>query len=100
MCGICRENQLGIKPCLRLGCNHVFHAECISKQMRERTTKRISEEHLQCPTCKTPIELNGAQVSPLLTEQLNYCKAQRIELVPIVLQIYEQENLESVATEE
>lgn len=29
LCNICRASELMYYPCVRLACNHIFHAKCI-----------------------------------------------------------------------
>lgn len=49
-----RKNQ---KPCIQIGCGHVFHAECLRQHLRARwPDKNISFRFLKCPKCRRDIE--------------------------------------------
>lgn len=52
-CNICWVSGLGSEPCIMLGCKHVFHLGCISKQLEKRwSTPRVVFNFLNCPACK------------------------------------------------
>ena len=71
LCGICFTCELGEEACVRLGCGHVFHANCVKMLLDHKwTTLRISFGYLDCPACKQEISIIGYQV-PLLTEMIN-----------------------------
>jgi len=62
MCGLCHVTRMGDLPCVGLKCRHAFHAECVRKRLSEgRQTRRITFDHLDCPVCKKPMELNPLQ---------------------------------------
>ena len=53
LCGICFTCELGEEACVRLGCGHVFHANCVRLLLGHKwTTLRISFGYLDCPACK------------------------------------------------
>lgn len=69
LCGICFTSELGSDPCVRLGCRHVFHAECLSQMLTHRyNTLKITFGYLDCPSCKQQIQL--PYYVPALTEKL------------------------------
>lgn len=52
-CNICYVESLRKKPCIRLDCGHVFHAECLREKINmANTSARIIFTHLECPLCK------------------------------------------------
>ena len=59
LCGICYTSELGEEPCVRLGCGHVFHANCMHQLLGHRwSTLRISFGFMDCPSCKQAIKLD------------------------------------------
>jgi hypothetical protein len=40
VCSICWAEPLSAAPCLRLGCNHIFHAHCVRERLRQRWAGR------------------------------------------------------------
>ena len=58
LCGICFTCELGEEACVRLGCGHVFHANCVDMLIGHKyTTLRISFGYLDCPACKQEISI-------------------------------------------
>ena len=53
LCNICYTSELHEEPSVRLGCNHIFHAECVRKLLRHRwNSMRITFSFMDCPCCK------------------------------------------------
>ena len=86
LCGICFTCELGEEACVRLGCGHVFHANCVRLLLGHKwTTLRISFGYLDCPACKQEISITGYQVpglSQLVREALDF-KAEICQLATI-----------------
>ena len=58
LCGIC-FSSLGDSPCIQVCKRHIFHADCILGMLRAKwTTLSITFAFLDCPTCKTPMEID------------------------------------------
>ena len=62
-CTICWVSGLGTEPCIRLGCGHVFHLNCVKSILENRwTSPRITFGFMNCPSCKQPMELDHCQL--------------------------------------
>ena len=76
LCGICYTCELGEEACVKLGCGHVFHANCVDMLMSHRwTTLRISFGYLDCPACKQEISIEGyfvPELSDLIDNELRF----------------------------
>ena len=69
-CGMCHAKELQALPCVRLCCKHVFHADCVERQLdMKRPTLRLTADKYQCPTCKVQLELNAKQCPPELLKK-------------------------------
>ena len=56
LCNICYTSEISSEPAVKLGCGHIFHANCVKDLLKHRwSTLRISFEFMACPACKTPI---------------------------------------------
>ena len=56
LCSICYTSELGEEACVQLGCNHVFHANCVHQLLKHRwNTLKISFAFMACPSCKQEI---------------------------------------------
>ena len=70
LCNICFTSELGSDPAVKLGCGHIFHAQCVRDLFRHKwSTLRISFEFLSCPACKSPIK--SLKQCPQLDADLN-----------------------------
>lgn len=57
-CTICYISGLGSEPCVKLGCRHVFHVNCIKELIQKRwTSPRIVFAFMNCPSCKQAMQL-------------------------------------------
>ena len=57
-CRLCVNGYLSNKPCVKLQCGHIVHANCLLEMLEARwTTNQITFDFLKCPysTCKYPI---------------------------------------------
>merc|ERR1712038_1601607 len=71
-CTICWVSGLGAEPCIKLGCGHVFHMNCIKTIIETKwTTPHISFGFMNCPSCKQPMDLEHCE---LLQPQLQAVK--------------------------
>ena len=58
-CTICWVSELGSEPCIKLGCGHVFHLNCIKSIITKRwTSLRINFGFMNCPSCKQEMQLD------------------------------------------
>ena len=58
-CTICWISELSAEPCVKLGCGHVFHINCIKTIIENKwTSARITFSFMDCPSCKQPMELD------------------------------------------
>ena len=72
-CTICWVSGLGSEPCIKLGCRHVFHIKCVRQLLENKwTSPRIVFSFLNCPSCKTPMDLDHC---PQLIGELAKVKA-------------------------
>lgn len=56
-CAVCYTEGLTAAPCVRLGCGHAFHHECLLGVLQRRWTgPRISFGSLACPLCRREME--------------------------------------------
>ena len=56
LCTICYTCELSEEPGVKLGCGHVFHANCIIELLKHKwTSLRITFAFMSCPACKAPI---------------------------------------------
>jgi len=56
-CAICQVDRLEAAPCIELRCGHIFHLECVRRQIRNRWTgPRISFRFMECALCKEQIQ--------------------------------------------
>ena len=70
LCNICFTSELGSDPAVKLGCGHIFHAQCVRDLFHHKwSTLRISFEFLSCPACKSPIK--SLKQCPQLDADLN-----------------------------
>ncbi|CAI2362857.1 unnamed protein product [Moneuplotes crassus] len=69
-CTICYISGLGEKPCIQLGCKHIFHVDCITEIIQNKWAgPRITFLFKKCPSCKAEIDAyNHPQISELLEE--------------------------------
>lgn len=52
-CSICWISGLGSEPCIKIGCGHVYHINCIKEILKNKwTTPRVIFNFLNCPGCK------------------------------------------------
>lgn len=80
LCSICFTSELGAEPVARLGCGHLFHAECVQNLMKHKwSTLRINFDFLSCPTCKKPI--SSLRNVPQLKEPLRKLFELKSEIV-------------------
>eukprot|EP00825_Cyclidium_porcatum_P039779 TRINITY_DN4898_c0_g1_i1.p1 TRINITY_DN4898_c0_g1~~TRINITY_DN4898_c0_g1_i1.p1 ORF type:complete len:436 (-),score=56.00 TRINITY_DN4898_c0_g1_i1:71-1378(-) len=57
-CNICFVESLKSSPCVRFGCGHYFHYQCIKKRLSLKwPSARIIFNFCVCPLCKAWIEL-------------------------------------------
>ena len=60
LCTICYTQELGAQSCIKIGCGHVFHADCLLNLLKHRwNTLRITFAFLQCPNCKQEITVDS-----------------------------------------
>ena len=53
LCAICFTSELRDEACIKLGCGHVFHANCVLKLLKHGwNTLKISFAFASCPSCK------------------------------------------------
>ena len=53
MCCICYTCELSEEPSVKLGCGHIFHANCVRNLLQHRwSTLRITFAFMDCPQCK------------------------------------------------
>ena len=58
-CTICYVSGLGSEPCIKLGCRHVFHVNCIKQLIDKKwSSPRIVFAFMNCPSCKQPMQLD------------------------------------------
>mmetsp|Transcript_34924 Transcript_34924/g.45968 ORF Transcript_34924/g.45968 Transcript_34924/m.45968 type:complete len:93 (+) Transcript_34924:313-591(+) len=56
LCAICFTQELGEEPCVQLGCNHIYHTNCVLNLLKYKwSSLKISFGYLSCPECKAPI---------------------------------------------
>ena len=68
LCNICFTSELSTDPAVKLGCGHIFHAQCVRDLFTHKwSSLRISFDFLSCPACKTPIR-NLSHVPQLQTD--------------------------------
>ena len=81
LCGICFTCELGEEACVRLGCGHVFHANCVKLLLGHKwTTLRISFGYLDCPACKQEISICKSQDVPQLSQLVNEALSFKAEI--------------------
>mmetsp|Transcript_9190 Transcript_9190/g.10361 ORF Transcript_9190/g.10361 Transcript_9190/m.10361 type:complete len:156 (-) Transcript_9190:6-473(-) len=52
-----------------LKCKHFFHADCILSKIEQKwNPPNVSFEYLNCPACKTPIEVDHSDIEEKLLE--------------------------------
>lgn len=52
-CTICYTSGLGSEPCIKLGCRHVYHINCIKTILQNKwASPRIVFAFMNCPNCK------------------------------------------------
>ena len=69
LCSYCFDNISG-QPAMLLGCNHVYHQQCLVRMLQGRWTgARIAFDFATCPACRVPIE------HPMLHEEIESTKA-------------------------
>lgn len=57
-CSICFTEGLGQQPCVRLGCRHIFHIDCLKERIKSQWNgPRIIFNYLDCPECKARIDV-------------------------------------------
>ena len=67
-CTICFISELAAEPCIKLGCGHVFHMNCIKTIIENKWLgHRITFKFLECPSCNQPIDVDHC---PQLAEAL------------------------------
>ena len=70
LCNICFTSELGSDPAVKLGCGHIFHAQCVRDLFKHKwSTLRISFDFLACPACKSSI--NRLNQCPQLQNDLS-----------------------------
>ena len=70
LCNICYTSELGSDPAVKLGCGHIFHAQCVRDLFKHKwSTLRISFDFLACPACKSSI--NRLNQYPQLQDDLS-----------------------------
>ena len=58
-CTICYISELGSEPCVKLGCGHVFHIQCIKTIIDNKwPSPRITFGFMNCPSCKEEMRLD------------------------------------------
>ena len=58
LCAICYTCELKEEPCVKLGCGHIYHANCVIELLKHKwPTLRITFDFMSCPQCKAPIEV-------------------------------------------
>ena len=81
LCGICFTCELGEEACVRLGCGHVFHANCVKMLLEHKwTTLRITFGYLDCPACKQEISMSEYQMVPGLSQLISEALAFKAEI--------------------
>jgi hypothetical protein len=55
-CSICYTDGLSQGACVKLGCRHIFHLDCIMNKVKPKWLgARIFFSFMDCPTCKREI---------------------------------------------
>lgn len=69
-CNICFVESLASAPCIKIGCGHVFHYECLKKKVQSKWhTPRIYFTFCKCPLCQKWITVEeGHKLAPQLKE--------------------------------
>ena len=79
-CVYCQEN-LNTAPFIKLGCGHYVHYHCVLECMKVAwSTKRMTFQFLNCPTCKKPLNLTGNTEASKLYKQHFKLRAKVLKL--------------------
>ena len=61
-CTICYCAELGAEPCVKLGCGHVFHLNCIRTIIENKWSgARIVFKFMHCPSCNQEMQLDHCE---------------------------------------
>ena len=80
-CTICWTSELGSEPCIKLGCGHVFHVNCIKSILENKWTSfRITFAFLNCPSCKQEMDVSHCPALKKSFDKVMQIKSKVIEL--------------------
>jgi len=62
-CSICWTDDLGVAPCVRAKCGHVFHEHCLEYKLDHRWPgARITFSYANCTVCNALLEVSEANI--------------------------------------
>lgn len=66
-CSICWTDDLGVAPCVKAKCGHVFHEHCLEYKLDHKWPgARITFSFANCTVCNTPLEVTDINISRTL----------------------------------
>ena len=87
LCAICYTSELREEPCVKLGCGHTFHSNCVLQLLQHKwNTLKISFAFMACPSCKQDIQVEGC--TPI-TEELATLAELRENIKKLALEVAE-----------
>ena len=91
LCAICYTSELREEPCVRLGCGHVFHSNCVLQLLQHKwNTLKISFAFMACPTCKQEIK---ETTCPEINAEIARLSQLRDNLEEMALEVAENQGL-------
>jgi hypothetical protein len=68
-CQICWVSGLGDRPSIKLGCDHIFHVECLLEKIKNKWSGPwITFSYLDCPSCKQIIQSEHPEIKAMIDE--------------------------------
>ena len=91
-CTVCWVSELGSEPCIKLGCGHVFHLNCIKNILTKKwTSLRINFGFLNCPSCKQEMQVEHC---PELREIMNDIRLKQLQVAEMAVERGRQQGLD------